>query len=308
MPLPLIPEENAGREKKNLSNVPEKIPDKAISGFTLSRGSSADSIALKWNSPPGENTFIIYRSIFQNGPFDEVGTAGENAFTDKSAAPGMKYWYRVLMSGDDLLDPLSDVDFGFRKSGPIMSENLDDVIRGKNRECPGINDGIKADLEKEHAGFLEKYYINQVKLSLVIYVGGGYIKNGDLKLIRDFDRYELNPEKREIYFMKGNACIVKFNSGKLYNFFNECRKVKKSNALIKRLMKNVMAYCIYTGDAERIQIGGAGMFIPSYEALGISTEYYRDCRNWRTSTVMIGSGSRKLKKMMEDAQKKRDNE
>ena len=61
-----------------------------------------------------------------------------------------------------------------------------------------------------------------------------------------------------------------------------------------RLMKNGVFYCVYEKDVLMTQADGTMKYIPMYSAVGMSTEYYKNNKNWRGSTVAITSSDEVL--------------
>ena len=73
--------------------------------------------------------------------------------------------------------------------------------------------------------------------------------------------------------------------------------------LFERLMKNAVYYCIYDGDRPVNQSDGSVRYLPVFQTLGISTEYFRDNRNWKSNTVMITTSDKRLLDEMKKARK-----
>ncbi len=274
--------------------------DKIVKKLKSEKG-SARGIGLAWNGIDGADEYAVYRSVFADGPYEEIGRTAGESFNDKNAAPGVKYWYRVSAIVDDTAGPPSEPDFGYMKIPEIKGESMSRLIAQKKRRLPLI----KSRKEKKIINFLKKYYTNEIKLSIIIFVGERYVRKGELILLTRFDDHKLDHKKRTLFLIRKGKYIVKFYSNRLFTILKEAGKLDPAGDKIgKRLLNNAVTYCIYTGIKEFTGSDGITYFLHSYEAVGLSTEYYKNCREWRSNTIMLGSSNKKIKEMMREAQRK----
>jgi hypothetical protein len=113
------------------------------------------------------------------------------------------------------------------------------------------------------------------------------VKNGTLKLDFSFPGASLR---------SGSKHSVAFSS------IHISRKVLPVD-LFSRLMQNAIYFCVYEQDRPITQKDGTIRYLPSFQAVGMSTEYYRDCRNWKSNTIMISTSDEKLMSEMKKARK-----
>ncbi len=269
-------------------------------------GTSVESVELKWDLKSNGERFAVYRSTFEEGPYEELDITEKNEFSDRSAVPGVIYWYRiVLLNEESPLEPGPAVS-GYRKNLPVKGAGLQRILKRKVRELPVIRDKKKRALDVKFNSFLKKFYTNNVKLSIIMAVGESYLKRGELILLKDFDRYMIDDSPNISYFIKEGRYRVKYYSKKFSSLIRGSRLLDPGKErLTKRLLENMLVYCIDTGDTEVTGEDGVKRVVKSYEAVGVSTEYYRDYYNWRFRTVMTASSNKKIKKMIRDAQRRR---
>jgi hypothetical protein len=113
------------------------------------------------------------------------------------------------------------------------------------------------------------------------------LKNGTLKLVFSFPGARLR---------SGSKHSVAFSSIQI------SRKVLPVD-LFTRLMQNALYYCVYDQDRPITQRDGTIRYLPAFQAIGMSTEYYRDSRNWKSNTIMISTSDEKLMSEMKKSRK-----
>jgi hypothetical protein len=64
--------------------------------------------------------------------------------------------------------------------------------------------------------------------------------------------------------------------------------------LFDRLINNGIFFCIAEGDRPLVRQDGTVQHIPSFEVLGMTTEYFKDSESWRSNTIMLGTSNTKL--------------
>ena len=55
----------------------------------------AKKITVKWSSVTGAKNYVVYRATKKNGKYTKIGTTSSCSFTDKKAAKGKTYYYKV---------------------------------------------------------------------------------------------------------------------------------------------------------------------------------------------------------------------
>src|SRR4030042_347614 len=88
-----------------------KLP--AVTGVEISRGDSSEKVSLSWQCSTANNTFLIFRSCFENGPYLKIGETVSTSFVDTTAEAGLKYWYRAtpLING---ISGIPAIGYGYR--------------------------------------------------------------------------------------------------------------------------------------------------------------------------------------------------
>jgi len=418
---------------------PGKTP--GMNEIKISRGTTNEAVKLNWeNSGPGTRS-RIFRSALTRGPWDFIGESNSNAYIDTTAEPGIKYWYRIQMLKGNTPPIMTVPEWGYRKIGPLRGEKFDAIMSLKNRNMPVISDTKQKNAVVKELAFLEKYYMNRIELSIIMFIAGSYLKNGTLVILKDFDRHTIDYGNRQIFLTKNEQYMVKFYSKKLFRIYDgstplhhvltkitfgtsgnagqytisgldikerqqqwnngseasielslpqtdsdlllnmtlnpyygketypfrhitvsandvQIQKlavpragqyrllIPQSNIvanklrlqfsfpdaqtslrlynkpstvafktltlservfnqdLFTRLMNNALFYCIPRGDKPITRKDGTVIFIPYYEAIGMSTEYFKNYSNWRSNTIMLSTSDKKLQKEMEKAEKK----
>ena len=109
-----------------------KLP--AVSGLTISRGTLKECRFNGMDSNTSGNTFTIFRSPYQNGPYETIGNTRTGRFTDTTAEAGIKYWYRVTARRGEYQDyPHPDTDTGGRRTRRASPQR---TTRGHTKPWP----------------------------------------------------------------------------------------------------------------------------------------------------------------------------
>jgi len=73
--------------------------------------SAADKIVITWDPVPGATAYDVVRDRAENGTFDHlVAQVPTNYAEDKTATPGLVYWYKVRARNQWGFGPLSEGD------------------------------------------------------------------------------------------------------------------------------------------------------------------------------------------------------
>lgn len=405
----------------------DKLPEPVFIEPAL--GTSDQSVFLNWNPILEGYNARIYRATHISGPFHLIGTSNSSSYIDRDAECGLLYWYKVQPFNDQINGNLSQAAPGYKKD-IIKGANIQKLLAAKKLNPPVERTGYaQRDVQKE-MDFIKEWYMNNVKLSVIMTVGKSYIDNGLVYVFENMDDYSLNLRKREIYLLKDDA-LIKFYSKKLFDIrqssmplnniiataefgaagnaddysatgfssppqqdlrWNEisapslefdidkpasdlfvdmylappwieepytCKKVevfandvsvgsitvtgrgkyrvtvpanlitnnklrlnfyitgtansanKDSYAkiafysvtvskkflqddLFTRLIKNGVFYCLYEKDVPITQPDGTLKYVPMFNAVAISTEYYKNNKNWRGTTIAITSSDKEL--------------
>ncbi len=266
----------------------------------------AGKIALAWEGN-ANSQYAVYRSPFQEGPFEFISESRGTAFDDATAEPGMEYWYGAGSIIDGAYsDPSSPVKAHLAMK-PAAGLNIAEMQKAKTVRDDQIRKQRGDKIVKAHLKFIEKYYMHPIKLSLVFMMSKSYINDGKLTALAGFTGYERNTETGDILLKRDdNAYAVLFQRSRFPVLMDEAEKanIEDREGLIDRLVKNSIAYCIHTGEKEIKDQANRTRFIPLFEAIGVSTEYFKNYQNWQGSTIMFGTGNGELKKKMQEVQQK----
>jgi len=397
-------------------------------------GGSPTSIFITWDASGENDTYRIYRAVRPQGPFRKIGESGSTSYIDYSAVPGMEYWYSVEAWRDSIPGDPFQPGPGYRALPVPAGENFDVVIESKKHRRPLIRNPRERALVNDELAFLDKYYMNSITLSLIIFLGKSYVENGTITVLKDFDAMFADRESHTVYLIKNNAYMLRFFSYDIYKLLDASRPIHgilhaitfgpQGNAgvyilkglgvqdkkgtwiaeqsvtvqmilpsgvndcyldleaaprllrerpyqpcliyangtlvgkkvllhrekfrtlipkelatagmlkltlsfpsacsygdpsensknpapevlltsmtisqrnteseLFDRLIKNGIYFCIAEGDRPLVGQDGTVQHLPSFEVLGMATEYFKDSEDWRSNTVMIGTSNTKL--------------
>jgi hypothetical protein len=204
---------------------------------------------------------------------------------------------------ENLLSYASPSCFGYRKFKKLKRLKYNNAIRVKNKRKPRIKSAKKRRIVSKILETISEYYINRIKLMIMMRIGKSYIKKGVIVLVKDFDSFEIIDKDRMIHFYKDGA-IIKFYSKRIWKLFDKLRGLKNSDKIIHRLLENAMLFTVYRGDEEVALDDGTQKFLHKYEVLGLATEYYKNYKNWQANTILIGSSNKKLKDMIKEAERR----
>ena len=263
-------------------------------------------ISLFWETSLDKAKYIIYRSTYDNGPLKIMGKSLTPGFIDTKIKPGLEYFYQIKGTINEIPGEISEKVISFSPI-EIKGLNPDKIIKKKNKGRPFL---LKSDSEKADLNLLKKYYINQVKLSLIIFTGKYYVQKGTVLVLNDFDNLQIDEQNKIIFLTKTDKYLIKFHSEKLFRLKKEIEaNPKTSKNLLKRLLKNAIFYCIDTQENTKLLLKDKGhIYLPTFEALGATTEYYKNYKNWQTNSIMLGTSNKELKQKMKEIFEKHQNE
>ncbi|MCU0846905.1 MAG: hypothetical protein MUD12_03365 [Spirochaetes bacterium] len=268
------------------------------------KGESEENITISWRSNDCGN-YTLYRSAFKNGPYEPLVNTGSTSYTDTTAEQGIKYWYKVKPeTGHERYSDM--IDSGFRNPPAPKGLTHDEVIDARTKDRP-LPPAREEDSQKEqyHLKFLSFFYENYFMCTFIYLVGRIYVYRGELIIYRDFENYHLDRNKVTIYLTKPNIMRVKFTSKRLFRFIKtmDVLNIQEKN-LLDRLIRNGIVFCIRRGVCETVLPDKRIRIMPHFEAVGFSTEYFRDYKKWKSNTVMFGSSDKEMDRRIKEAHKK----
>jgi hypothetical protein len=275
----------------------------SVTGLTISQGTSYDSVSLAWSSNVSGTICTISRSAYANGAYQVIGESGETRFTDATAEPGVKYWYRVAVSTGITGTPVSG--YGYRKPPNPPGLSLDRLLDGHNKPWPVPATEQEKETESRDLELYEKYYESYFMMTFIIMVGRIYVNSGELLAYRDFKFKSFDQPNRIVYFKRPDMGRVKFFSRRFFRFFRDVQ-LKELNfyAILKRLIDNGVMFCLRTGEQETWGPDGRTRFIPAFEVVGLMTEYHRDYKNWKGNVIVFGTSDENIYQRIKEAQLK----
>jgi hypothetical protein len=263
------------------------------------RGQYYDRVNLTWNCSQNCSSYQVYRSEYQYGPYRQLVETSKNAYIDRETEPGIRYWYKVYAIKDGIPADFAE-RYGYRAIKPPGGEDMDDIMDAKDNDIPPPSSATEAIKRKKHLKILEDYYMNSIKLRFIIFVGKHYVRNGKVLIFNDLYPYYLDRDKLTLYVIDRDKYYIKLYCQKLIKILREAEAAGITRAdLFDRLIKNGMLFCIRTGTVRIKTDDGRTRYLPSYEALGMATEYFKDYKGWPSHTIMMSTSNEQLSKEME---------
>jgi hypothetical protein len=279
-----------------------KLP--VVSALNVSRGASFDRVTLSWLCSLPDSTFSITRSYSEKGPAVPIGETKATSFADLTAEPGIKCWYTITPAREGAAGtPVTGS--GYRKPPNPRSLTVDEMLDPRTREWPEPVTGEERERESLHLELLEKYYESYFMATFIVMVGKIYINSGDLLAYRDFRGYTWDPGSRTVYFSKPGVLTVKFFSRRFFRFARDMHNMNiPYEELLPRLVSNGILFCVRSGETEVREPSGRVRYVPNMEAIGMSTEYVRDYRKWKSTSVVFATSDENLYKRVREAESK----
>ena len=275
-----------------------------ISELNVSKGSSMQTVSLSWTCNTDGNNYIISRSVFENGPYDKIGETKSIRFIDTMADEGLKYWYSVSVTHGDL-SGIPATGYGYRKPPNPKSLTTDEALNYRN--MPWTTPAIPEEMQKEklHIQLFEKYYESYFMVAFIVMVGKRYVNSDKLLVYRDFKQYSLDPANRIIYLTKPGMTPVKFRSKRFFRFVRDMHDLNiPYDELLPRVIGNAILFCVRSGEKEVKGPDGRTRYAPCFEAVGMSTEYIRNYKKWRSATIVFASSDEDLYRKIREARSK----
>jgi hypothetical protein len=275
-----------------------------IGGVKIVEDEAKSTIAVKWEKNKSIETFAIYRSPIENGPFIKIAEVEkENEFIDVGVMRGIEYRYGIAPVINSIpCDPshvaMSHLRIQLPKGMAIEEEKKKKTVTDKQ-----IAKELKNETVQKHLAFLADYYIHPVKLNVALYMGRSYIEKGQVIALSDFESHEINKETKRIKLIgREKSYIVEMAAKTFFSFLDKAeeKKVPEISALIERLMKNAIAYAVPKGEEKMKDEYGHTVYVPYFEAIGLSTEYFKNYEKWENNTLMLSTSDSELKKRMKE--------
>lgn len=166
-------------------------------------------------------------------------------------------------------------------------------------------DKDEREVQRARLECIKQYYINPVKLSLIITLAKPYLKNGDILILTGKGDWEIVRDVKQLIFFDSeyNTRIV-FESSKLLKVIDNCNDV----GLTDILLKNSEIFCIPGGKKVITDSAGLTRIVYNYDAVGLSTVYLKNDREWKSRTIMTSSSRDDLKEMLKQASDQKNGE
>ncbi len=258
----------------------------ALIDLHVSNGKSTEHIELSWNSIYGRDEYRIYRSDRMNGNFGVLKTINNTLYLDTNCKPGIEYFYKVSSEPH-----LKDTDYSVQKSGYRRIDlsttyELDKLLSEKKQPVTYLR-----PIDKKRTKQLEKYYIGWFKTQIILFVTKPYLYNDKITVLTDFHSFSYNPEQNSIEFYSRNETY------RLLFYGREPFELLDSTGdeqLLKRLLENSIALCVYQGETKIRDRMGRNKYIPKYEAVGLLTTYFKYDKSWASKTILFSSNRKDI--------------
>ncbi len=281
--------------------VTNKLPK--VLELSASRGTDDRCVSLKWSENSPGSRYSVYRKTGLQNPYEFLDTTGDTDFCDNRADAGIKYFYRIVPhSGQVQGEP--ETTWGYIKPKNPRGLKTDEIVDSKIREKEIPATPSELAKQRRELKLMEEYYESYFMMTFIFLVGKMYVNRGDLIVYRDFDRYTLDRPNKTAYFYKSDV-IIRFRSERFFRFVRDIGwQSIQEHELLSRLAHNGVAFCVRTGEVESTGPDGITRFIPTFEAAGFATEYFRDYRDWKSNSVIFATNDKELDKKIKDAKKR----
>ncbi|MCX8124239.1 MAG: hypothetical protein N3F66_08755 [Spirochaetes bacterium] len=259
--------------------------------------SSLHQITVTFETYGDSSTYTILRSLLKEGPYDTIATTSTTTYTDTDVQPGTVYWYKVQALKDGFVADTSTATSAYIP--PENKENLDLdkvlAVYKKPEEKPA--DEEQKTLMKTHIELIKPYYMNAVKLRIIMQIVKSYIAKGQLTVLKDFDTILMDSENNTIYFIKKNTYVVKLETKKPFEL------LAASNydiELLQKLLLNAIAFGAQDGFIEITDDEGYTAWLPLYQSIGIATTYFKEYKNWAGNSILWSTSNKEIKEKMKE--------
>jgi hypothetical protein len=257
---------------------------------------------LTWDSPLNSAYYEIYRSKFQDKDFNVIGKSSEKKFTDRDSEEGLQYWYMVKPVNDSVFPDFSQAVSWYRKPAEPVYENLEKIL---NQKTVSVKKQQADDIKREE--ILKEFYWNEIKLRIILTLAKPYTAKGTLSVIKNNSDYTVDEANKTITVNKKNA-LIKLNSNSFFKFYKKYKETRPDDLkqMVDILMANSVLFCVYDGLREIKNSDGTVSFVHHYRAAGLTSEYVKNRKDWRSHTVLFGTSDKEIKNEIQKIQKKSD--
>ncbi len=270
--------------------------ESGICAMDAADGTSAAGVTVTWTGVRSFEGFNVFRAYSESGPWFRIGRTESESHSDESAQPGVKYWYAVCGCRYNTPGAMSAADSGYRKIPPPCGYDFNRILDEQNRS-PEREEKAEYREYESLDPVLRPFYMNSLKLNLALHLARGYISRGAITVLRGFDSYMLDTESRRIILnISSVPCIINFKSKKLFRIYSA-----GGQELFDRLLANAVFYCVYEDDKELDAGNGITYMVPRFEAIGLSTGYFRNDREWKDRTILLGTDNTDYREKIKNA-------
>ncbi|HOF32694.1 MAG TPA: hypothetical protein PK624_02080 [Spirochaetota bacterium] len=295
-------------------------------------------IRIEWENL-GYNSYAVLRSEKFDSDFTQIAIV-ENSlvYEDSNIEKGVNYWYKIIPAAqtdaqvaaekyiseenyvlfhtpvnsnsseaqavEAIVDsnPNSMPVYSAYSSKPIpLGLPLDKLLSEKKQTIKAPKDPVQLTLHNRRINYLKKFYMNSIKLSLVMSFSKQYINNGELRIFDNFTNYELKEgERKVVFFGSDYDYAVEFESKKLFNILNG----SEDDDLKELLLKNAETFCLYSGEKPYLDKDGKTRYIHTFDAVGLSTRYLKNDKDWKKKTIMVSTSRKDLQQKLQNAQRR----
>ena len=199
-------------------------------------------------------------------------------------------------------DVLIEPNYSAYSSKPIPSGlSLNKLIAEKKNTLQSPKDPEQLNIFNRRLDYLKKYYMNSIKLSLAMGFSRQYVNSGELRIFDKFMNYELKEGERKIvFFGESYDYVVEFESKKLFSILNG----SEDEDLKELLLKNAETFCLYSGEKAYVDKDGKTRYIHTFDAVGLSTRYLKNDKDWKKKTIMVSTSRKDLQQKLQNAQRR----
>jgi|GEM_PF-3209817 len=207
--------EAALRLKNFLKGEKQKIP--VIDGVT----SGQREITISWTSPQRMRGFRIFRSTTLAEGYRMIGQVFSTMYRDSSTVRGQKYWYRVQGVRKGYGGEMSLPRDGYTAPRKVKGKDVYAMIDKKTSSSEFFITAAAKKTAEEHRRFLTPHYLGSLKMSLVLFLARGYLKNTKMYILNDFDSTQLDWEGKTFYGINRKRLITSFYSENFFRILGE---------------------------------------------------------------------------------------
>ena len=270
----------------------------AIENLQISKGTSDKVIVLSWRSDPADSEYIVFRSNKTDGPYSKIFEGTINFFIDRNNERGVQYYYRLYATSNGIMSDEAE-DYGY--TSPVLPRGCtpEEILKTRNKSKPKPEDENQKRQWEHQLSVMDHYYENILTISIIMFIGKIYVRKGALLVYKDFNKYTINYWKKTIVVYKEGMHPIKFYSKRLFRFLRRCRNNGiEEKDILPRLIKNAIFFCVRRDNTVTTDQKGVSRVVPVYEALGMSTEYFKDYKRWRSNTIVFGSDTKDLDELI----------